>query len=392
MKLGFYYHISLRKTTSGMFLPGYLAVFVDALAREVEHLKLFLHEDSSLSNMGADTCLQEKNISWVNLGTKTAAWHRSLFYKKILAPHMGEFEQVDLLIVRSPSPLAPYFKNIISNSKICYLLVGDYHDGAMNMRINSLRDKIVQHYIIWNQTQLVKALRNSFVIVNSRFLLEKYIAITSNIFEVRTTTLREDDFFNRADTCREDVIKLAYIGRLDLQKGLVELLQAFAELIYHHNYPLELHFTGWEPLSSRPVESKLRQMAAHLKVKDKIFFHGRKKVGEELNEMYRQADIYVIPSYHEGFPRTILEAMANSCPVIATRVGSIPYYLEHEKHALLIEARSVDEIVIAVKRLIEEAELRQELIRNGYQLASGNTLEVQTKKLVLYLQNFLHSS
>lgn len=139
----------------------------------------------------------------------------------------------------------------------------------------------------------------------------------------------------------------------------------------------------------RPVESILKAQAVEWGLHSHVFFHGKKSVGEALNAMYRQADIYVIPSYQEGFPRTIWEAMANSCPVIATRVGSIPHYLEHEHHALLIEPKDVGGIVEAVKRLLSDEVLRQKLISNGYALAQTNTLEIQTKRLVQILKEHL---
>ena len=110
-----------------------------------------------------------------------------------------------------------------------------------------------------------------------------------------------------------------------------------------------------------------------------------------MNQLYRDAQIYIIASVSdfEGFPRTIWEAMANSCPVIATRVGSIPHYLEHERHALLIEPKDVEGIVEAVKRLLSDEALRQKLIRNGYALAQTNTLEIQTKRLVQILKEHI---
>lgn len=108
-----------------------------------------------------------------------------------------------------------------------------------------------------------------------------------------------------------------------------------------------------------------------------------------MNQLYRDAQLYVLASTSdfEGFPRTIWEAMANSCPVIATRVGSIPHYLEHERHALLIEPGDVEGIVQAVKRMVEDGELRRRLIRNGYAMAQSNTLDIQTKKLIQILND-----
>jgi glycosyltransferase involved in cell wall biosynthesis len=144
-----------------------------------------------------------------------------------------------------------------------------------------------------------------------------------------------------------------------------------------------LNIVGWEQDNvARPVENKMIALAKNLGIEKQLIFHGRKTVGPELNKMYQQADVYVIPSYHEGFPRTIWEAMANSLPVIATKVGGIPAYLTHEKNAILIEPKSIQEIVLGIKKVIENKPLRKNLIENAIELAKENTLEVQTKKMI----------
>ena len=129
----------------------------------------------------------------------------------------------------------------------------------------------------------------------------------------------------------------------------MELVEALASLSEDHP-TLRLHFVGWEEDPSHPVRNTLEKRAAELRVLDRVLFHGRKQLGEELWQMYRMADIYVIPSYHEGFPRTIWEAMAHSLPVVATRVGAIPYYLTDKENALLIEPKSVAAIAEGIRK------------------------------------------
>jgi glycosyltransferase involved in cell wall biosynthesis len=98
--------------------------------------------------------------------------------------------------------------------------------------------------------------------------------------------------------------------------------------------------------------------------------------------MYRMADIYILPSYYEGFPRTLWEAMANSVPVICTSVGSIPLELDNYIDALIIEPRNINEIKISIENLLVDSVLRKTLIKNGIIKASQNTLEIQSKKLI----------
>lgn len=390
MKLGFYYHIPLSYSGANYYLPGYLAVFVDSLAREVDHLTLFLHEED-FNNKDADTPLLEKNIAWVNLGKKTSAWRRSFFFRNVLSPKVAEFEKVDILLIRCPSPLAPYFNKVgIKKTRLAYLVVGDYGEGAKHWKANSLRHLLIKYYLQWNDAALKKAVGGQLVFINSAILYETYKQKTSNIHLVRTTTLSASDFWKKTQFEIFAPAKIAYIGRFDLQKGLMELVEAVSILI-NKGILVELHMTGWDASSEKKVEKTLLRYATHLGVNSFLFWNGKKRVGEELNQMYRDADLYLLPSYHEGFPRTIWEAMANSCPVIATKVGSIPDYLEHGKHAWLIEPRSIDAIAEAIQYLIENYDVRQKLIKHGYALAMENTLEVQTKNLVDILKNEINA-
>jgi glycosyltransferase involved in cell wall biosynthesis len=151
-----------------------------------------------------------------------------------------------------------------------------------------------------------------------------------------------------------------YTGRINFQKGLRELLQAVSMLI--KVYTIEIDIVGWEDAGKFSYTEALKKEAKVLGLMDRLHFHGKKKVGDELNSFYRKADIYCIPSYHEGFPRTIWEAMANSLPVIATRVGSIPGYLS-EKTTLLIDAKNVNQLREAIEEVITNEHRRKSIIK-----------------------------
>ena len=145
---------------------------------------------------------------------------------------------------------------------------------------------------------------------------------------------------------------MLFTGRFVLQKGLIELLDSVASLS-KEDFNIELHLVGWEESDDKPFEKKLKSYAKSLNIESRIIFHGLKSVGDELNAMYRMADIYVLPSHHEGFPRTIWEAMANSLPVVTTTVGSIPLYLKNKIHASLVAPRDKKSLHNAIKFIIK---------------------------------------
>lgn len=381
MIAGYYYHIPIFSKNKQLFVPGYLGVFLDALALEVQILYLFMHECTQQQQAEADYELKQTNIQFISLGSTSPAWYRHLFHKKILQPISAFAEVCDVFIIRSPTPLAPFFKQVITKPVLFFMVVGDYLEGAKQFEIKRLRDWMMVQYLKRNDSLFRKAMHTTHVLVNAPGLLNKYKKYSRTIHLIRTTTLTKNDFFERSDTCKNELIQLLYTGRIEAAKGLFELVAAVAQL-NSSNINVQLNIVGWEPDSNKPVEKAILQNALQLKIAGKVIFHGKMKIGSELNTAYRNADIYILPSYHEGFPRTIWEAMANSLPVIATRVGGIPDYLTDGKNSLLVEPKNSDDLVKKIKILICDKELRIELIKNGYALAQLNTIELQTHNMV----------
>ena len=126
-----------------------------------------------------------------------------------------------------------------------------------------------------------------------------------------------------------------------------------------------------------------------LSLKEYVFIHGKKKVGPELFKFYKDCQLFLIPSYFESFPRTIWEAFANSLPVIASEVGSIPYYTSDKENILLIKPRDVTSLKNAMVELIENQILRKKLIINGRKCVEDITLEIQSKLLMKNLHKHL---
>ncbi len=378
-KLAFYYHIPVWKNGNDLFISSFLGVFIDSLASEVDILYLCLHE--IIDKGEADYKIKSRNIKFVTLGFKTPAWHRMIFNRKILKTKLEKLDHVDCFIVRSPSPLAPFFHRYFPPAKIAYLVVGDYLEGKNQMKINSIRTFLISKLLIVNNLLFLKQLKWSLVLVNSPALFNKYENISKRIEQIKTTTLSKNDFHERNDTCNGNIIKLLYTGRIDTAKGLFELVEALG-LLNKDGIKFKLDIVGWESDKNEPLKEKLIKLSETIGQKDNLLFHKKMSVGQELNRMYKQADIYILPSYHEGFPRTIWEAMANSCPVIATKVGSIPFFLKNNQDAILIEPKNIGQIVDAINNLVKNPNLRKQILKNGYLLAQSNTLEIQTKILV----------
>jgi len=389
MKLAFYYHITLHEHNNELLLPSYLGVFVDALASEVEELYLLMHQANSTECKEADYTLKRKNIRWINLGLKTPVWHRDIFHRRFLKNSLKKIDNCGAVIVRSPSPLAPYFKRYLNNQKLIYMVVGDYLESVKQWKLKSVREWFELQYLRYNDWIFRQAIRDTDILVNSPVLFGKYKDIAKSINTIKTTTLSKYDFFSRKDTCQNDLVELLFTGRIDPLKGLFELIEAVA-ILRSDGINVRLNIVGWESEEGKPVERELRNKIKNLNIVDYVIFHGRKSVGKELNEMYRMADIYVLPSHEEGFPRTIWEAMANGLPVITTNVGGIPKFLTHNEDVYMIKPKNSVFISDAIKLLITNIELRQKLIKNGQKIAQENTLEIQTKRIIEIVKSLIN--
>ncbi|MDJ0868583.1 MAG: glycosyltransferase family 4 protein [Myxococcota bacterium] len=152
---------------------------------------------------------------------------------------------------------------------------------------------------------------------------------------------------DRSQRSAERPLRVLYVGWLLEAKGVGELLEA------SRRFP-DVRFTLVGPTHPRfaerirPLIEAVRDHVEVLPVRPR----------EEILELYRDADIFVLPTYREGFPNVVLEAMAAGLPVIATPVGAIPDAIRHGEEGLLVPPRDREALAEALKRLIDDPELR----------------------------------
>ncbi len=167
---------------------------------------------------------------------------------------------------------------------------------------------------------------------------------------------------------RHTPTRLLYVGRLSPEKGIPTLLRAFAAL----KSPSHLRLAGG---GSQLAE--LEALAVESGVRERVHFLGNVDWGNPLFELMRDSDILVLPSFTEGLPLVLLEAMAQGLPVIATRVGGIPELVRDEITGLLFPAGDADALSACLSRLIDDTSLRSSIRLNAIEVARANTLDEQ---------------
>lgn len=144
---------------------------------------------------------------------------------------------------------------------------------------------------------------------------------------------------------------LLFLGAIIEKKGVFELLEAVAGL--RERYPrcrLVLAGTG-------PAQAQVLARAAALGIASQVEMPGWVDAAAR-DARLAQAAVFVLPSYYEGMPMSVLEAMAAGVPVIASDVGGIPELIAHGVDGLLIAPGDVPALTAALEGLLSDAPLR----------------------------------
>jgi glycosyltransferase involved in cell wall biosynthesis len=165
----------------------------------------------------------------------------------------------------------------------------------------------------------------------------------------------EPAWFGSSPDAKEKTIGI--VARLDLQKGFEYLLQAIAGLTSTHP-DLRLVIVG-----EGPDQGAIQSMADRLNLIPRIVLAGQR--GDMAN-VYAGFDVFVLPSLNEGLPMTVLEAMASSRPVIASKVGAIPTVVRDGETGLLVDPKDVVGLRAALDRLLSDPALSSRLATQGH--------------------------
>jgi glycosyltransferase involved in cell wall biosynthesis len=142
--------------------------------------------------------------------------------------------------------------------------------------------------------------------------------------------------------------RLLYAGRIANGKGLSDLVQALARC-RNRRAKLVLAGATLDPAFQRSLQNEIGRLG----LADRVSFVGLLNEPALLEEFAR-AEALVLPSYQETAPMVVQQAMAASIPVIATRVGGIPYQIEHEVTGFLFDAGDTDELAKLIARLHDD--------------------------------------
>jgi glycosyltransferase involved in cell wall biosynthesis len=175
-----------------------------------------------------------------------------------------------------------------------------------------------------------------------------------------------------------DDLVVGTVGRLTPVKGQIHLIEAAAKV-------LEVRpDSTFVFLGDGELQPELRERAAVLGMADRIRFPGWRPDTAAVMSVF---DVFALPSLNEGMGRVLIEAMALSKPIIASRIGGITDLIIHGKNGLLVPPRDAGAIAEAILALLGDESRRKAMGSEGRRMAEGYSAELMVEKInALYEQ------
>lgn len=162
-------------------------------------------------------------------------------------------------------------------------------------------------------------------------------------------------------------VRLLFIGRIGVRKGAYDLIEAVKKIRYL-NFSLDLVGDG--------EGDKIRKIAGIENLTGIVNVHDWVSHKEEIWKWYDKADFLVLPSYAEGLPMSVLEAIGKGLPVVTTNVGGIPEAVIDGINGFIILPGDAEALSEKMKILINDAVLREGMGRNSLKMA-GDKFSIQ---------------
>lgn len=281
------------------------------------------------------------------------------FLNKVLSQYENKFDIIHLHnpLVPVPTTILPVIvtehgtvQGDISNSSVSDM-------SALALKLFA-KKFIKQDYDVLGNADIITAVSNSCMQEIKNLIGEKkQMYVLGN--GVDTGYFKPDEMVDRAQNI------VLYTGRLDSRKGVVDLICSAKSVC--GNYPeVQFILTG-----KGPNREYIQKRISSLNLEGNVNLVGYVS-REELLRLYQSSTMYVLPSYYEGLPTTLLEAMACGLPSIATNVDGSSEVINHGQTGLLVPPKCPEALSESIQGLLADGQRRKDIGNNGRRYVKEN--------------------
>jgi glycosyltransferase involved in cell wall biosynthesis len=183
----------------------------------------------------------------------------------------------------------------------------------------------------------------------------------------------------------DNVLHILSVGNVDERKGTIYLLMALPHLL-SKGFDVKVTLVG---AIDETYRSHLVEEMTRYETNDRVHFAGYVNDVEHLQKFYNEADVFVLPTLGEGFPRVLYEAMMSGLPVVASDIDSIRENTHGSEAVSLVTPKDPKAIAEAVQQLVQDQSLRKRRIDAGYRFATQKFHTSPANQVVHYITKFI---
>jgi len=233
-------------------------------------------------------------------------------------------------------------------------------------------ERIDKKYISFFQNTLGKA-RKIFVL--SSDFKEKLLAWGYQGEVVIATTTVDAKLFKKQvvlkeDNSNQDTLKILFLSRLIRGKGIYETIKAF-ENLRNNKFNVQLIIAG-----SGEESETIKSLVEH---NEHIILTGHVE-GQDKIELYKNCTLYCLPSYSEGLPTSVLEAMSFGKPVITTPVGGLKSFFQDGVMGFFVQPKDADDLEVKLRILLKDQALRKKIGEFNFDYAHQHIMSDKVAK------------
>ncbi len=233
---------------------------------------------------------------------------------------------------------------------------GAMFDQFIENAVPEKRKKIIT---LLNRADCVIVLSGSWLSFFEKYVSRERLHIIYNPSSTYRNGQNKTYKTGNAQTEGRPIMKVLFMGRFGQRKGVYDLISAVEKL---REVPFMLDMYGDGEIG------KVRELVERENLKEKVSVNGWAH-HSGIREIYENADIIALPSYAEGLPMSLLEAIGVGLPVVSTHVGGIPEAVEDGTNGFLVEPGDVDALADRLGRLVTSPELVERMGRESLKIA-----------------------
>ena len=330
---------------------------------------------ASLSLINSDL---KKTIAWIPLDTTASTNQKRSFLERSINGFFRLFKFFFNLVIHQPKYVllfASYgwsFKEKGWMAKIAKLLnkkvIFAPRSGLIKKDIESDSSFIKTIQSTLNNTDYLICQSQAWKIFYSNYNINKDLS-----FKIINNWLNLDYYNNIISTSDPgSKFKVLFLGWVTKNKGVFDLLEAYKRI---EDKSIELYIGG-----NGDAYDHVAKLIAQNNLTENVFLldwvHGEDKI-----KLLSKADLFVLPSYQEGYPNALLEGMASGIPTLASNIDSISDFIKHKTNGYLFKPGDSEGLANGILWYKENPQLKKEIIDNARNtILQRNTIDIAVKK------------